>query len=260
MYPEEVRTLPRTNYGRHNPLASLLIQAELHVRFWLPIAEFLDPSNRTAKLDGPGLEFYARGSALLSPEEMQQSLAFMKRYLGTPELTFNIWFQLRPIFQNLLRDAMTKDDSDLVACAVREFVRLSLGQPTDAAYGLVDASVIYLEGPWYDRCDVAEWFRFHDESESELESSSDCDWMICFATKALQNLFEDADEFVKEFPDCASRRLNMVRALRPIFDHASVTNWWVTEEVLPYVKALLTMDFGQAVLPSGTGTVLTEFA
>src|SRR2546425_12354555 len=107
-----------------------------------------------------------------------------------------MWFQLRPIFGNLLKDAMTKDDNDLVACAVREFVRLSLGQPADSEYGLVDA-LIYLDGPWYDRCDVADWFRFHDEGETKPESWNDYDWMICFATKALQNLLDDADEFVK---------------------------------------------------------------
>jgi hypothetical protein len=154
---------------------------------------------------------------------------------------------------------MSKDDSDLVACAVREFVRLSLGRRLDPAYGLVDPDtfVIYLDGPWYDRSDVAEWFCFHDERE---QSWSDCDWMICFATKALQNLLDDADAFVKEFPGCAGHRLNLVRAMRPIFDHASVTNWWVAEDVLPYIKALMAIDFGEAVLPSRAGSVLAEAA
>jgi hypothetical protein len=259
MYAEEVRALPRTNYGRHNPFGSLRIQAELHVRFWLPIAEMLDPCDRLAKPGGTELEFYARGSVPLSPDEMAQSLALMKRYLGTPHLTYDMWLQLRPIFRNLLSDAMTKDDSDLVACAVREFIRVSFGQPADAAYGLVDFDpfAIYLDGPWYDRSDVADWFCFHDEGE---QSWTDCDWMICFTTKALQNLLNDADAFVKEFPGRASHRINLVRALRPIFDHASVTNWWVTEDVLPYVKALMAIDFGEAMLPSRTGAVLTEAA
>jgi hypothetical protein len=257
MYPEAVWALRRRQYGRQNPLASLRLQADLHMRFWLPIAEILDPLDRTATPHGPGLEFYARGSMPLSPDGKEQSLAHMKRYLGTPQLTYNIWLQIRPIFRNLLSDAMTKDDSDLVACAAREFVRLSLGQPADPAYGLVDfdPSAIYLDGPWYDRSDVADWFCLHDESQS---SWSDCDWMICFATKALQNILDDPDAFVKEFPGCARHRLNMLRALRPIFDHASVTNWWITEEVLPYVKALLAIDFGEAGPASISSSVVAE--
>jgi len=105
MYAEEVKALGRTRYGRHNPLATFRIQAQLYMRFWLPIAEMLDPCNRLAQRGGPGLEFFERGSVPLGPYEMEQSLALVRRYLGTPELTLNMWFQLRPIFGNLLKDA-----------------------------------------------------------------------------------------------------------------------------------------------------------
>ncbi|HET6839795.1 MAG TPA: hypothetical protein VFH41_08650, partial [Bradyrhizobium sp.] len=153
MYAKEVKSLPPTKYGRPDPLATSRIKAELHVRFWLPIAEMLDPLDRTAKAGGAAQHFYSRGRGMLRPHEIEESRALMKRYLGTPRLTFNTWFQLRPIFQDLLSQALTRADMDLMACAVREFVRLTLGQPTDHEYGLVDSSVTNLDGPWYDpRC------------------------------------------------------------------------------------------------------------
>jgi hypothetical protein len=251
MYAEEVKSLPRTKYGRPDSLATSRIKAELHVRFWQPIAAMLDPRDRSAKAGGAAQDFYSRGRGLLRAHEMEESLALMKRYLGAPELTFNIWFQLRPIFQDLLSEALTKADMDLMACAVREFARLTLGQPADPEYGLVDPSVTNLDGPWYDQCtDDEDWFLFYDEYESELAYWSNSDWKVFFATKAWQTLFDDADEFVKEFPQSAGHRLNMSRALRPIFDRAWITNWWVTEDIVPYAKALLAIDFREAELAS----------
>jgi hypothetical protein len=145
---------------------------------------------------------------------------------------------------------------------VREFVRLTLGQPIDTEYGVVDPSVTNFDGPWYDRCtDDEDWFRFPDESESEFSSWSNCDWGTFFATKTWRNHFDDADEFVKGHPQSAGHRLNMARALRPIFDRAAITNWWMTEDVLPYVKALLAIDFREAWLSSKQeGSVLAEVA
>jgi hypothetical protein len=123
LYAEEVKALPPMNL-RQRSLAISRIKAGLHARFWSPIAEMLDPNHRMATPGGAGLNFYSRGREVLrlQPYEMTESLALMKRHLGTPRLTFNIWFQLRPIYQNLLSEALTKVDMDLVACAVREAV------------------------------------------------------------------------------------------------------------------------------------------
>jgi hypothetical protein len=101
MYAEEVKSLPLTKYGRPDSLATSRIKAELHARFWLPIADMLDPRDRTAKAGGAAQDFYSRGRGILRPHEIEESLELMKRYLGTPGLTFNIWFQLRPIFLDL---------------------------------------------------------------------------------------------------------------------------------------------------------------
>jgi hypothetical protein len=257
MFAEEVKSLPRMEC-RQNSLATSRIKAGLHVRFWLPIAEMLDPYHRTAKAGGAAQDFYTRGRGTLRPYEMEESLALMKRYLGTPQLTFNIWFQLRPIYQDLLSKALTKADMDLVACAVREFVRLALGQPTDHEYGLVDPSVTDTNNPWCNPwgdlwcTDDQELLRFLDENPSDFASWSNYEWGVFFATKACQKLFDDADEFAKEFPRSAGHRLNMARALRPIFDRAWITNWSVTENALPYVKALLAIDFREARLTPST--------
>jgi hypothetical protein len=256
---EAAKSLPRTKYGRPDPLATSRMKAELHLKFWLPIAEMLDPRDRSAKAGGSAQDFYSRGQGILRPHEIEESLALMRRYLGTPRLPFNIWFQLRPIFQDLLSEALTKADADIVACAVRQYARLSLGQPADPDYGLVDPSVTNLDGPWYDRCTDDE-HRYSDESDSEFASWSNGDWKIFASNKAWQILFDDADEFLREFPKNARDRLNMARALRPIFDRAWITDWWLTKDVLPYVKALLAIDFRKGGLASLPDAVVTEVA
>jgi len=248
MYAEEAKSLPRTKYGRVDNLASSRIKTELHIRFWLPVAEMLDPRGRMASDGGAAQDFYSRGRGILRPHEMEESLALMRRYLGTPRLTFSIWFRLRPIFQDLLGEALTKADMDILACAVREYVRLSLGQPADPDYGLIDPFLTNPDRPRHDG----------DDSHSEFGSWSNGDWKIFFTNKAWQNLFDDADEFQKEFPNNACDRLNMVCALRPIFDRAWITDWWLTKDVLPYIKALLAIDFRKAGFTFKPASVAAE--
>jgi hypothetical protein len=226
------------------------------LRFWLPIAEMLDPSDSGAYSDGAAKDLYSRGQRSLQPHEMKESFALMASYLGTPNLTFNVWFQLRPIFQQLLKDALTEPHRDLVVNAVREFVRLTLGQPIDAEYGTVDASVNDIDGGRYDlhRLDD-ERYLFPDEPEADFAHWSNNDWKAFLLTQAFQSTFDDAEEFAKEFTHATKHRLNMARALRPIFDRAGITNWRVGQEVPPYVKALLAISFRQAGVEPKTADV-----
>lgn len=246
MYAEEVKSLPLTKYGRPDALATSRIKADLQVRFWLPIAEMLDPRDHN-RVGGAAQDFYSRGQGALGPHEMQESLALMKHYLGVPSLTFSIWFQLRPIFRDLLSAALTKADLDLMVCAGREFIRLTLGQPVDSEYGLVDPSVADLDGPWYSHdTNDEEWFGHFAEYESDFP-----DWEILLATKAWRALFDDAEKFANEYRNKDVHRLNMKRALQPVLDFAPAKNLWFVD-FDPYVKALLDIDFKEARLGSLT--------
>jgi hypothetical protein len=161
--------------------------------------EYSIPCDQLDKPGRTGLDFLPGVRCPWVPTKWRRAWPSGHDISAHRKLTSKFWLQLRRIFQNLLSNAMTKDVSDLVACAVREFVRLSLHQPADAGYGLVDPdpSAIYLDGPWYDRSDVANWYCFHGEGE---KSWRDCDWMICFATQASQNLLGNANTFAKHFP------------------------------------------------------------
>lgn len=253
MFAEEVGHLPRAEYGRPEPGAASRLKAELHLRFWLPIAEMLDPSDSGAYSDRAGKDLYSRGQHPLQPHEMKESFALMASYLGTPNLTFNAWFQLRPIFQQLLKDALAEPHRDLVVNAVREFVRLTLGQPIDAEYGVVHASVGDVDGGRYDlhRLDD-ERYLFPDESEADFAHWSRIDWNGFLLTQAYRSTFDDAEEFAKDFPHATKHRLNMARALRPVFDRSDTTNWRVGREVPPYIKAVLAIDFREAGFLSKT--------
>jgi hypothetical protein len=251
MRAEEVKSLPRMGPRQYSRAISR-IEAELHGRFWRPIAEMLDPYHQSAKASGAAQDFYSRGKGAFRPYEVAESLALMKSYLATPQLTFDIWFQLRPIYKDLLSEALTEADRDLIACAVREFVRLTLDQPTDHEYGLVDPSAT--DSPWYawgDPCtDDEELVRCLVDDLPDYAYWGNRDLKTYLATVAMKKLLDDADEFVREFPRSAEHRLNMVRALQPIFRQAWDTNWSVTDDVLPYVKAMLAIDFREAKLAS----------
>jgi hypothetical protein len=243
MYAEEVKALPPTKYGRPDPLATSRIKADLQVRFWLPIAEMLDPCDRGHEAGGAAQEFYSRGRHMLSSHEMVDSLALMKRYLGVPRLTLDAWFRLRPIFGSILADALTHADMDLIACAARQFVRIELGENPDPKYGLVDQDVILEPVPDPGCTETDDWIEFFDESHL-----AGYDWKALRVSTAWQKSFEDAAEFEQQFPGMSERRLNIVRALQPIFDRD--TCGLVMQSAIRSVTALLAIDFKETRLGS----------
>jgi hypothetical protein len=266
MYMEEVSRLPRVRHGdRPEPRATLRLKAELHTRFWLPIAEMLDPYDRSTWATGAAQDLYSRLDRVLAPIEVEEGLALMKRYLGAPGLTFNTWVHLRPIFEQCLKQALTEPDRDLIVCAVRQFVRLAFGLPVEAEYGHVEASIEAVQQASVDPGLFGdEWrYDFPDESAADYAHWSNCDWKVFFQTKALEKMLDDAEEFAAEFPLANSHhRLLMARALEPIMNRAWETNWWVWADVLPHVRTLLAINYrivgtleadrhGTELLPAG---------
>jgi hypothetical protein len=99
--------------------------------------------------------------------------------------------------------------------------------------------------PWNE--DDDDRLRFLEENDTDPQWSNH-DWKVFLAMTAFEELFHDPDKFVKEFPGSAEHRLKMARALHPIFHRARITDRSVKEDVLPYVKALLAIDFREAGL------------
>ena len=137
MFADETKSLPTARNGRPDPLETSRIKSEAHLRFWRPVADILDPRDRGAEAGAAAQTLFSRGQFTLSSHEIEESHQLLKKYLGVPRLSFSTWWLLRPMYRRLLEDALTHDDVDLVACAVREFVRLELGQAPDPEYGRV---------------------------------------------------------------------------------------------------------------------------
>lgn len=250
IYAEEVKSLPMTKYGRPDPLATSRIKAELHVRFWRPIAEMLDPRDRYCEPAAPAQDFYSRCRVML-PYEMAESLVLMKQYLGVPRLTFGTWFRLRPIFQELLNGALTHSDMDLVACAVREFVRLDLGQVADPLYGT--NTVGETAG---DQLNDENWCQEDEVGLAIMAAEKYYDhWGVSennkyVRTEASHRCFDDPAVFEKMFPRMLERRPHMAHALRPIFDRDWVRDIVLIDASVRYAKALLACPFEEYRLAS----------
>jgi hypothetical protein len=263
MYAEEVKPLPRTKSGRADPLATSRIKAELQVRFWLPIAQMLNPLDRTPNAGAAAQDFYSRGRLMLRPHEMEESLALMKRYLGVPRLTFGTWFRLQPIFRDLLGDALTHHDMDLVVCAVREFVRLELGQARDPGYGQINSEVVTsdrLNDEYW--CPEDEFWLTIMESEKGYMHWGIHENNLFVWADAWQVRFADPAAFEKTFPGMPERRSNMAHALKPIFDRDWVCDAMLIDDAVRYAKALLAIAFEENRLPSkpGSDSVLVDAA
>jgi hypothetical protein len=230
MYSEEVKTLPVPL----DPLAASRLKAEIHLRFWLPIAQLLNP--RGIGITAPAQDFYSTRFGL---DEMKDSLRLMRRYLGVDQLPVGIWFRLRPIFGNLLADALIHSEMDVVACAVREFVRLEAGQDPDTGYGLVEGEPVQDRDRYNPRCrDDDDWLA--SISDTALSSRDCAHFMI---VSRWHKTFDDPLLFEKEFPGMSERRLNMLRALDPIFDRIWFSNFLLAEHGVRYASALLAVDF-----------------
>ena len=198
------------------------------------------------KLAGRLQEFYSRGQGILRPHEIQKSYALMKCYLGTPQLAFSTWVQLRPIFQTLLADALIEADMDLVACAAREYVRVELGGAPDQRYGYVEP----LGTPQRDLLNTDDEECYADPgSEWDALHTSDC--AMFFKNREMYDCFSNPAEFDKQFPGKSKHRLNMARALEPIFERDWFGYWPVIDRAYHHAKLLLAIKFREGQLTSG---------
>jgi hypothetical protein len=261
MYAEEVKSLPLARNGRPDPLETSRLKSELHPRFWRPIADILDPRDRRTEVGAAAHALFSRGQITLDSHEIEQSHGLMKNYLGVSRLRFGTWLRLRPIFQHLLEDALTHDDVDLVACAVREFVRLELGQAPDPEYGRVDVcttrdvlndeSCCEEDEAWLSMLEAERHYDHFGRRESRM-----FEW-----TRAWQTCFDDPAAFGKQFPGMSGRRWNMAHALKPIFDRDWVSDAKLIDDAVRYAKALLAFPFEENRLSSQpSGSLLAEVA
>jgi hypothetical protein len=249
MFTEEVKSLPLTKHGRPDPMATSRLEAELHLRFWLPIAQILDPRDNANFAGAAVQDFYSRRGPGLP--DLQESLALMKHYLGVPRLTLGTWFRLLPIYRDLLEKALSHADMDLVVCAVREFVRLELGQAPDPLYGLTTRVAPS------DVLDDEDWCQEDDAWASDMEaekgyvhfgSSENNDYLW---TQARHQRFHDPAAFEKRFPGMPERRPNMAHALKPIFDRDDM---FLIDTAVCCATALLARPFDENRFNSGTAS------
>jgi hypothetical protein len=198
-------TTPRLRYNTLRP------QAELHLNFWLPIAEMLNPRGRRLAIGSAGLKFYEATDSLWQYHEVRESLQLMKEMVGVPLLSFGTYCKLRPLFCSLLKEAPQRDGLDLVACMVRQFARLELGLAIEAGYESINADCNDYHGLEH------EFWAVEDEpwlAPSERLGTPDFRDAAFFCQVA--DRYEDADAFEHAFPGMGHRRVAALAAIRPI--------------------------------------------
>jgi hypothetical protein len=244
MYAEEVKSLPLAKNGRVDPLETSRLKAKLHVRFWQPIAEMLDPRDRCVGVGGAAQDFYSRGPLPLRPDEMEMSHRLMKNYLGVARLSFGSWLRLQPIFKNALAQALTHGHRDLVVCAVRQFVRLELGEAPEPGYGAgcwIEDDSDRLNDEY---CGVEDepWLFENASEHMGIHEMKEFVWV-----QEQQACFNDPIKFTEKFPRMGHRRLNMAHALGPIFESEGSE---LIGAALDCADALLAITFEENRLPS----------
>lgn len=231
---------PRVRYETLRP------QAELHLRFWLPIAEMLSP--RGLKYIGSaGARFYDSCSALTQFHEIVESIQRMKALLGLPQLGQGTWRKLRPIFRELLRDSLHHNGMDQVACMVRQMVRLDFGLQPEADYKGITVDCVDYHGTVNEYWAVEDepW---HDPAERYADFVADADRCDMVQFKELDNRYNDVAAFERSFPGMSHRRTMAATAIEPIL---SKRHDWGNETLLAadrYMTSLLAMTFEETRL------------
>jgi hypothetical protein len=254
MYAEAVKKLPLAKNDRVNPLETSRLKAELHLHFWQPIVEMLDPGDRGPDEGAAAQDFYSR-SRIVRPDEIEQSHRLMKEYLGVARLSFNGWFRLQPLFRSLLAEALSHDNADLVVCAMREFVRLEFGCAIDPGYGHIDSETVgedqLNDEYWCPEDEI--WIAIAAAENGYMHWGRHENNLFAWAD-AWQARFDDPATFEQTFPGMAKRRSNMARALKPIFDRDWVCDAMLLDDAVRYAKALLEIAFEETRLPSRTAS------
>jgi hypothetical protein len=223
------------------------MHAELHLRFWLPIAEMLDPRGRAVTVGAAGLKFYESLPSLLEYHDMTASLGLMKDILGVERLTFSTWVRLRPLFRSLLNDAASRDDMDLVACMVRQFVRMELGKMPEPDYESIATDCMDYSDPPREVCAVGEasWM---DPSERRSWPWGMSEHRELMRLKEMCSPFEDAAHFDRVFTGMADRREAALIALRPILALRQELKRDLIEDACRYMGMLLSARFEETRL------------
>ncbi|WP_375049291.1 hypothetical protein [Bradyrhizobium sp. 8-10B] len=207
----------------------------------------LDPRGRAVTVGAAGRKFYESRPSLLEYHDITASLGLMKGLLGVERLTFSTWVRLRPLFRSLLNDAASRDDMDLIACMVRQFVRLELGKMAEPDYESIATDCTDYSDPPLEVCAVGEaWWL--DPSERRSWSWGMPGHRELMRLKEMFSPFEDAAHFDRVFTGMADRREAAITALRPIFALWLDLKRDLIEDACRYMGMLLSARFEETRL------------
>lgn len=250
-YAEAVQLTGSNLRAQHNPLR---LNAELQVRFWSPFIEAVDPRGYCASVGSSWSDILNPGPGLLPPHAMTESVQRMKALLGLSRLTLGTWFMLRPVFKSILINAQTCGDMDLIACMVRQFVRLDIGYEVETDYDGISVE-------WRDyRLPPHEFWAAEDERWGAVEEFGTSDLTILIYIDNLRRGFEEPEAFESAFPGLGHRRAAAIAALRPIFALRLDLNFPLIETGIRYMTRLLSMTFEETRLRASKSDPRSDIA
>ena len=228
---EQLRQLSPT--GAAYPMLRTRLILEQHFVLLTKILMIVAPRGSWLLEPGCGHSSLFEVPRLQSPAEITESHENLKAFLGVSQLDFSVWIDVRTVFADILNKMQTKPNLDIAICAIREFVRLELGQcPTHDYDACLESPLPEFEpaGPHDECCDEeSEVLERKIAEELEADSFGDCltwgesmqvDWMRYWENALSEkSSFENAMKIshVRE-----STLLNARRALRPVFELRSV--------------------------------------
>ncbi len=249
-YNEGLRSIPIARNGLPEPIEVSRLKTQLYYDFWRPIGDIIDPQSRWIKPNSPAQSFFIRDKfGNMSAREMEESRQKMRELLQVERLGFGTWFHLRPIFEEALKHALTRESMDVVMCMMTQHIRLELGHAEDPGYSYT----VSAEEP--DRKDILydenwtiddEIFRaIYGDPEPEFGGGGSSEFRMISWVLAWQRAFNDPAEFEKEFPGQAHRRANIACAMNPVFARDWVLDHSLIDSAVGYAKKLLSINFDE---------------
>jgi hypothetical protein len=247
LYAERSAALPVGKNGRPDPQTTAHLKWELHYQFWSPVRSIMDP--RGSEIDpGSPAELFYNPRVTARACELEQSFKLAKQFFGLrKQLDLGTFIKVRRLLKDLLSKARTESDADIAVCVLVEFLRLELGEEPDPEYGslpkrenpcdVLDDEECY----WDDEIDPmtidGEWEEHQYWGFSELGMIR---W-VC----AWEEIVNDPAKFENEFPGMAHRRLNVARALQPVFELHWVYDYYPISLAAVSICELLEHEFSE---------------
>ena len=241
-YRERLSSIPVNQNGCPDPREASRMKAAVRGEFWWELDYALNPGRDSE----PGCSVQApflHGSIGIPLDRATDYLSAMKDLLGVQHLSLSTCLNLRPIFADILKDALSRNGMDKIACFVAAFARLELGQPLDTEYGRdqVDCPVAKPRNrDW--SIDDETWMAISDLDNNPGWSSQDS--RRFGLVESWEDAFNEPSKFEAMFPGMADRRLNMVEALTPIF---KLDDFAAIETAMSCAKRLLQFKFADSL-------------